>query len=441
MVCHCYRFCGNHKNTPHKRGHPLRQRFKHFAMPSPTQATRPVSETAPHPASIRNQLLLVFAICFISINLRSALISVGPVVESIRHSLNLSGTQVGLLLTLPILCFGAFAPFAPKLLRFRSAEQLVTLAMALLSLGIILRSLFGTVGLFAGTFISGAAISVVMVLLPSLIKKNFPAQAGAMMGLYSTALCLGATVAAALTVPLESIPGSDWRWALVFWDLPLFVAIALWLPYSKAGQANPAAASAKLPRLRSSALAWQVSLFMGIQSAIAYCVFGWLPVILVDRGLTPLAAGFMLSICMGVQLITSLAAPIMASRAKDQRSTIALMIALSVTGLMTTIYAPLQSMWLWSTILGLGLGGVFSMALALLVLRSPTPQVAAALSGMSQGVGYTVAATGPVIVGMLHEYTGNWDAVAVFYLLLACGSLTFGMGAGRNLHITPAPAS
>lgn len=410
-------------------------------MPSITPAPRPVPATTPPQGTIRNQLLLVFAICFISINLRSALISVGPVVESIRHSLGLSGTMVGLLLTLPVLCFGAFAPFAPKLLRFRSAEQLVTRAMLVLSVGIILRSLFGTAGLFAGTFISGAAISVVMVLLPSLIKKNFPTQAGAMMGLYSTALCLGATVAAALTVPLESIPGSHWRWALVFWDLPLFVAIALWLPYSKAGQANPGAASAKLPRLRGSALAWQVSLFMGIQSAIAYCVFGWLPVILVDRGLTPLAAGFMLSICMGVQLITSLAAPIMATRAKDQRGTIALMIALSVTGLMTTIYAPLQSMWLWSTLLGLGLGGVFSMALALLVLRSPTPQVAAALSGMSQGVGYTVAATGPVIVGILHEYTGNWDAVAVFYLLLACGSLVFGMGAGRNLHITPAPAS
>ena len=395
----------------------------------------------PHPSrnTIRSQLLLVFAICFISINLRTVLISVGPVVESIRHDLQLSGTLIGLLLTLPILCFGAFAPFAPKLLRLRSAEQLVTLAMLVLCVGIIVRSLFGTTGLFAGTFIAGASISVVMVLLPSLIKKYFPAQAGPMMGLYSTALCLGATIAAAVTVPVETIPGSNWRWALVFWDLPLFVAIALWLPYSKAGKANPAAASVKLPRLRGIALAWQVSLFMGIQSAIAYCVFGWLPVILVDRGLTPLAAGFMLSICMGVQLVTSLGAPVMAARAKDQRSTIALMIGLSVIGLMTTIYAPLSTMWLWSTILGLGLGGVFSMALALLVLRASSPQVAAALSGMAQGVGYTVAATGPVIVGVLHEYTGNWHAVAAFYLLLACGSFTFGMGAGRNLQIKPEP--
>lgn len=409
-------------------------------MSTHPDAAQPPSTAQPE-GTIRSKLLLVFAICFISINLRSALISVGPVVESIRHSLSLSGTMVGLLLTLPVLCFGAFAPFVPRLQRYRSSEQLVTLALIVLCVGVALRSLFGTFGLFAGTLVSGAAISVVMVMLPSLIKKNFATQAGAMMGLYSTALCLGATVAAAFTVPVESIPGSDWRWALAFWNLPLFVAIALWLPYSKAGKANPLAATVKLPKLRNNALAWQVSLFMGIQSSIAYCVFGWLPVILVDRGLTPLAAGFMLSICMGVQVVTSLSAPWLATRSKDQRSTIALMLALSVVGLMTTIYAPLETLWLWSTILGLGLGGVFSMALALLVLRAPNPQVAASLSGMAQGVGYTVAATGPIIVGVLHELTGNWHAVAVFYLVLATGSFTFGMGAGRNLYIKPDPKS
>lgn len=409
-------------------------------MPTPDHATQTTQPRA-EPGAIGSQLLLVFAICFISINLRAALISVGPVVESISKSLSLSGTMVGFLLTLPIICFGAFAPLAPKLQRFQSPEQLVTMGLVVLAVGVVLRSLFGTVGLFAGTFVSGAGISVVMVMLPSLIKKNFPAQAGAMMGLYSTALCLGAAVAAALTVPIESIPGSDWRWALVFWDIPLFAAIALWLPFSRAGKANRIVTATPLPKLRNSALAWQVSLFMGIQSAIAYCVFGWLPVILVDRGLTPLAAGFMLSICMGVQIITSLSAPWLATRGKDQRSTIALMLSLSVIGLMTTIYAPLETMWLWSSILGLGLGGMFSLALALLVLRAPTAQVAASLSGMAQGVGYTVAAAGPVIVGVLHELTGNWHAVAVFYLLMATGSLTFGMAAGRNLQIRPDPTS
>lgn len=411
-------------------------------MQLPKPAIRPTPDTNEPRNTIRSQLLLVFVICVISVNLRSILISVGPVVESIRHDLAMSGSQIGLLLTLPLLCFGAFAPFAPRLLKLRSAEQLVLIAMLVMLAGVVLRSLFGTPGLFAGTLICGAGVSVVMVLLPSLIKKNFPTQAGDIMGLYSTSLCLGAAVAAALTVPIESIPGSNWRWALFFWDAPLVAAIVLWLPYSRANTHQPSTANAaKLPRLRRNALAWHVSLFMGIQSGIAYCVFGWLPVILVDRGMTPLTAGFMLSICMLGQFVTSLSAPIMASRAKDQRLTIALMIGLTVTGLMTTIYAPMSTMWLWSIILGMGLGGVFSMALALLVLRASSPQVAAALSGMSQGVGYTVAATGPVMVGILYEYTGNWHSVAVLYLLMASGSFAFGMRAGRNVQITPDQAS
>ncbi|HCN71112.1 MAG TPA: hypothetical protein DIS96_05115 [Pusillimonas sp.] len=175
---------------------------------------------------------------------------------------------------------------------------------------------------------------------------------------------------------------------------------------------------------------------MGIQSSIAYCVFGWLPVMLIERGMTALSAGFILSIALGVQLITSLTAPWIATRGKDQRATIIVMLSMALFGLMTTIYASMSLMWLWATILGLGLGGMFSIALSLLVLRAPTPQLAASLSGMAQGVGYLVAAIGPLIVGLLHEYTGGWDAVAVFYLLLVSGSCFFGMGAGRAKYVS-----
>lgn len=181
---------------------------------------------------------------------------------------------------------------------------------------------------------------------------------------------------------------------------------------------------------------------MGIQSSIAYCVFGWLPVLLIERGMTALTAGFMLSITLGVQLVTSLSAPWIATRGKDQRATIGVMLAMTLFGLMATIYAPLELIWLWATILGLGLGGLFSIALSLLVLRAPNPQLAASLSGMAQGVGYIVAAIGPVVVGLLHEFTGGWDAVAVFYVLLVTGSCFFGMGAGRALYVkSPDPDS
>src|SRR5690606_22430962 len=133
---------------------------------------------------------------------------------------SLSGAVIGMLITLPVLCFGAFAPFVPRLLRFTSPERLVLIALGVLILGIGLRSLFGTTGLFLGTFVGGASISVIMVILPSIIKQQFPVQAGMMMGLYSTALCVGAAIAAGAAVPLESVLGG-WRWSLAFWLFPV----------------------------------------------------------------------------------------------------------------------------------------------------------------------------------------------------------------------------
>src|SRR5690606_24102088 len=230
--------------------------------------------------SIRSNWTLILALVLISINLRPLLTGLGSVVDSIRASLQLSGTAIGLLITLPVLCFGAFAPFAPRLLRFASAERIILIAMIVLIAGIALRSLFGVTGLVAGTLLGGASISVIMVLVPAIIKKRFPAQAGNMMGLYSTALCIGAAVSAGFTVPLENLFG-DWRWALAFWLIPVVVTIPFWLPHiHRNGRSAEEQQQKKLPRLFKNKLAWQVTLLMGLQSSIAYCVFGWLPVIL-----------------------------------------------------------------------------------------------------------------------------------------------------------------
>jgi CP family cyanate transporter-like MFS transporter len=342
---------------------------------------------------------------------------------------------------LPILCFSAFAPLVPSLLRRWPAEQLILLCLITLAFGIGLRSLFGITGMFAGTLFIGASISIVMVLLPSIIKHRFPTRAGMMMGVYSTALCLGAAIAAGSTVPIQGIPGSNWQWALAVWLVPALIAAAVWRPYVPSGQNRQIRARKPAPRLRTSRLAWQVTLFMGTQSAVAYCVFGWLPLILIDRGMTRVTAGLALSVVMVLQIAGSLAGPWFATRGKDQRTSIAVLLAAMLVGTIGAIYAPLGQIWLWTTILGIGMGGTFSLALALLVLRSPNPQIAASLSGMAQGVGYLISATGPFVVGLLHQLTGGWNAVAAFLTLLLVFSWHFGMGAGRSVYIETSPAS
>ncbi len=382
----------------------------------------------------RSRVGFIIALTLISINLRPMLIGLGPVLDSIRDSLSLSAGAIGTLITLPILCFGVFAPFIPRLLRYMSSEKLILLSLGILVIGIGVRSLFGVTGLFLGTLIGGASISVVMVLLPSIIKQRYPTRAGGLMVVYSTGLCVGATIAAGAAVPLETWLGG-WRWSLAFWLLPVLATMLVWLRHTPKSQPGSVEESPPLPRLRNNRLAWQVTLLMGLQSSIAYCVFGWLPVILVDRGMAPLAAGFALSIAMAVQMFSSPLAPWLATRGKDQRATLISMLSFTFLGLVGTFYGPISWIWVSATSLGIGLGGCFSVALSLLVLRSPNAQIAAALSGMVQGIGYTIAAIAPLAMGVLHEITGDWNAVAGLFLLLVLGSGYFALHAGQARYV------
>lgn len=411
-------------------------RFHTFSIHSKSMQGHPTASTPAddvHNTKLAGdtvRLAFVMVLTLVSINLRTMLTGLGPVLDSIRDSLSLSGAAIGMLITLPILCFGAFAPLVPRLLRFASPERIILLALGVLVFGIGLRSMFGVTGLFLGTFVGGGAISAIMVLLPGLIKQHFPTRAGLMMGVYSFGLCIGATVSAGAAVPLENLLGS-WRWALAFWLIPVVLNIPLWLKYAPKGRSASHQTKVRLPRLWRNRLAWQVTLLMGLQSSIAYCVFGWLPVILIDRGLAPLTAGFVLSVGLAVQLISSPLAPWLATRGKDQRAMLLCMLSFTSLGLAGIFYAPVSWVWVSGLSVGLGLGGVFSIALSLLVLRSANAQVAAALSGMAQGVGYTIAAIAPLLMGLLHELTGGWNAVAALFLLLIVGTAYFSLQAGQ----------
>jgi CP family cyanate transporter-like MFS transporter len=174
---------------------------------------------------------------------------------------------------------------------------------------------------------------------------------------------------------------------------------------------------------------------MGLQSSLAYIVFGWLPSILIGRGLTPTEAGLLLSGSIMVQLLSSLTAPWLATRGKDQRLAILLVMLLTLAGLYGCLYAPLNQLWVWGVVLGLGQGGTFSLALTLIVLRSRDSHVAANLSSMAQGVGYTLASLGPFAVGVVHDWTGNWSAVGWIFGIIGVAAILAGMGAGRALYV------
>ncbi|MFQ6573380.1 CynX/NimT family MFS transporter [Pseudomonas sp. UM16] len=386
------------------------------------------------PVLLKRPWLLLVGLVLVALNLRPALSSLAPLLGLVSDSLGLSASQAGLLTTLPVLCLGLFAPLAPVLARRFGSERVILGILFTLAMGIAVRSAFGSTGVFVGSIMAGASIGVIGVLLPGIVKRDFPKHAGTLTGVYTMALCLGAALAAGATVPLSEHFGDSWSLGLGFWLIPALLAALIWLPQARQGHGAHHVAYRVRGLLRDP-LAWQVTLYMGLQSSLAYIVFGWLPSILIGRGLSPTQAGLVLSGSVIVQLISSLSAPWLATRGKDQRLAIVVVMLLALAGLFGCLYAPLDGLWGWAIVLGLGQGGTFALALTLIVLRSKDAHVAANLSSMAQGVGYTLASMGPFAVGLVHDLTGGWDAVGWIFAVLGIGAIGFGLKAGRNLHV------
>ncbi len=386
------------------------------------------------PPVVLRPWLLLLGLVLVALNLRPALSSMAPLLGEVSDRLGLSAAQAGLLTTLPVLCLGLFAPLAPILARRFGTERVVLGILVALGGGIVLRSCLGEVGLFAGSILAGASIGIIGVLLPGIIKRDFAGHAGTMTGVYTMALCLGAALAAGATVPLSESLGQSWALGLGFWALPALVAAIFWLPQVGKRQGSHNVAY-RVSGLLRDPLAWQVTLYMGLQSSLSYIVFGWLPSILIGRGLTPTQAGLVMSGSVIVQLLTALTAPWLATRGKDQRLAIVLVMSMTLAGLFGCLYAPIEGLWGWAIVLGLGQGGTFSLALTLIVLRSRDAHVAANLSGMAQGIGYTVASMGPLAVGIVHEVTGGWSAVGWIFAVVGLGAIAAGLGAGRSLYV------
>jgi len=388
---------------------------------------------------MRDRAFLIVSLVLVALNLRPALSSVAPVLPEIMRDTGLSAAGAGLLTTAPVLCLGLFGPLAPVAARWMPSERVVFLFLAVLAGGLLLRGAGTVPALLASSGLVGIAIGIVNVLLPALIKKDFPESAPLMTGVYTMALSGGAALASGFTVPLSKLLGESWAWALAAWMIPVLAAMIVWRPRLRETPGESAGRPLELRGLWTNALAWQVTLFMGLQSALAYCVFGWLAPILRDRGLSDVAAGALVSVSIIAQVVAALLTPVLATRGRDQRPAVVVSMVLNIAGLLGCVLGPPSLALLWAVILGLGQGASFALALTLIVLRAPDARTAGQLSSMAQGVGYCLAAAGPLLVGLLHGWTGSWSALGILFLVIGAGALLAGLGAGRTLHVVPAP--
>jgi CP family cyanate transporter-like MFS transporter len=381
-------------------------------------------------------VLLVAAIVAVALNQRPAVVSVSPLLRDIRADTGLSAAMAGLLTTVPVLCFGAIAPFAPRLARRFGLESAVAVSLGLLAVGIALRLLSPVVLLYAGSLVAGSAIALANVLLPAYVKREFE-RPGAVMGMYSASLNIGAALGAAVTVPLGAALGLSWRGALGMWLVLALVALALWLPVAGTGREHRAvgadvAGGGSWALLRQP-LARQVTAYLGLQSVQFYSVAAWLPTLLADSGVPVGEGGVLLGVSNVIGAGGALVAPSLAGRMRTQRPLILAVGVCYAIGLTGLAVAPATATLVWITMFGIAQGAGFALALTLIVLRSPTPLVAARLGGVAQCLGYLVAAIGPLLLGALHDLTGGWEVPAAVLVAVLVPMTWFGWQAARNI--------
>ncbi|MEU1875795.1 MFS transporter [Streptosporangium sp. NPDC020072] len=374
------------------------------------------------------QVLLVWGLLVVAANLRASLTGVGPLLDQVQADLGLVPAVAGLLNTLPLLTFAALSPLVPRLAVRWGAERLLGGALMVLTLGIALRWVPVAAGLFTGTVLIGAGIAVGNVLLPSLIKRDFPTRVGMLTSAYATVMGGVAAVASGVAVPISEVAPGGWYTALGCWVLFALVAVLLWLPQMRAPRrAVQAVRGHRLPW--GSGLAWAVTAFMGLQSLGFYVVVTWLPRFLQDNGTSAATAGWLLFLFQAVAVLTSLAVPGVMRRAGDQRVLAAICSAVMLLGYLGLLVAP-GAAPLWSVVLGLGGGACLVLALAFIGLRAQDANVAGALSAMAQSIGYLLAAAGPVVFGLLHTVSAGWRVPIVVMCAAAAGQTIVALAAG-----------
>lgn len=385
--------------------------------------------------STAKNILLVSGIIFIALNLRPALAAVGPLISIIRDDTGLPNAMLGLLTTLPLLAFAALSTLAPLFTRRWGIEGVLAGGMALLTVGIFLRVVPSVWALFGGTLLLGIAIALGNVLLPGLVKRDFPNHSGIMTSIYSSMLGLGATVAAGVSVPIANELG--WHWSLGIWGFLSLLALIIWLPQLKNLTIPESTQSFyhAIKNLMGSKIAWYVALFLGLQSLTFYVILAWLPEILQDRGLDAASAGWMLSLSQAMGIAGTLVIPVVAEKMNDQRGLIWTLIIVEIVSLGGLMFPEPYFIALWVSLVGITLGGSFGLALLFIVLRSHNSETATELSGMAQAIGYLLAAVGPTLFGAIHDITHAWFAPLLLLLMVAVAKLLTGLGAARPQDI------
>jgi CP family cyanate transporter-like MFS transporter len=401
---------------------------------SPAVAGKTATIDGPaHPHTGR--VVALVALVLAAANLRLAVTSIGPVLAEIRQGLGMSAAVAGLLTSIPVICFALVGLVAPRLARRFSAGTVIAAGLVVLTAGLALRPFAGGVtGFLALTVVALAGIAVVNILLPMVVKAWFPDRVGAVTGLYTLALNLGATIAAAATVPIAAAFG-DWRIGLGAWAVTAALSVPPWLMLGRRGLApagdQPAGPAVRIAR---HPVAWALAFYFGLQSTSAYVIIGWLPQIYRDAGLSAETAGLLFAVTSFLGVLLPLALSALAGRMRRQSGIAAGLGVFGIAGYAGLWAAPAAAPWLCAVLLGIA-NCAFPLALTMIALRGRTPATVVRLSAFAQSVGYLIAIPGPILIGVLHDHTGGWRVPLAVMVMIMIPQIAAGIAAGRDRHV------
>ncbi|WP_434093125.1 CynX/NimT family MFS transporter [Streptomyces lasiicapitis] len=402
--------------------------------------------------------LVVVGIVLAALNLRPAITSLGALLEEVRDGLGMSGTLAGLLTSVPPLCFAVFGSLAPRFARRFGPSAVVCAGMAAIATGLLIRPfLGGTVGFLAASGLALMGIAVSNVLMPVIVKRWFPDRVGSMTGLYSMALALGTSLAAAVTVPVTDALGGSWRTGLAVWAALAVVAVVPWIPLARRRGADPAvagqeraaagredAATGRKPsaapredegmRITHSRTAWALACFFGLQATAAYITMGWLPQIFRDAGVPAGEAGVLLAVTMAMGVPLAFVIPRVATRLSHQGPVVVALGACGLAGYAGLYFAPAGGAWAWALLCGVS-NCAFPLALTMVGMRARSSVGVAKLSAFAQSTGYLISIPGPLLVGVLYQHSGGWGLPIALMACLMVPQIAVGILAGRDRTI------
>lgn len=381
-------------------------------------------------------LYLVVCIVFIAATLRAPITAVGPVIPEMVAKLRLTSVSIGLFTAIPLICFSLLSTFMPRFSLLAGLERLLVFSLLLLGIGIIIRSSGSVFYLFAGSIFIGIAITIGNVLMPAFIKKRFPNRGGAITGIYLFSMNICSALAVGYSIRIGTVSGLGWKGSIGIWAFPAMITFFIWLPLLRRGEKPTASFQASsISRIWRSRLAWQISIFMGLQSVVFYALAAWLPTILQGWGMDAERAGWMLSYIQLGQVPMMILGPAFAARMKNQTPLIWITFILWMVGISLMIFFKARYIAAATLIAGAAVGLAFALATIFFLLRTRNVAESAALSGMAQSVGYFEAALAPPLFGIIHDLTHSWMLAIWLLLVLGFVLLFTGLYSARDRFV------